>query len=100
MKRKMKTIDIDTVPYRKGMLRRQFNIDLPVYREDGYYVASCPLFNIEICERTIDDVCKAFLEDIQVLWEEYVEADDEELSKGAMELKQRLKESFCLAGSK
>lgn len=96
----MKTIGIDTVPYRKGMLTSQSNIDLPVYEKDGYYVASCPLLNIEICERSMDDVYKSFLEDIQVLWEEYAEADDDELSKGAMELKQYMKESFCLADSK
>ena len=93
------TISIDTVPYGKGMLRTQFNIDLPVYWEDGYYVASYPLFNIEICEKTIADVYKSIYEDIQVLWDEYARADDEELSKGAIELKRRLKESFYLAYS-
>lgn len=93
------TISIDTVPYGKGMLRTPFNIDLPLYLEDGYYVASYPIFNIEICEKTIVDVYKSFYEDIQVLWEEYANANDEELSKGAIELKHRLKESFYLAHS-
>lgn len=91
------TINIDTVPYGKGMLRTQFNIDLPVSLEDGYYVASYPLFNIEICEESFDNVYKSFCEDIQMLWDVYAKADDSELSSGAIELKRRLKESFHLA---
>ena len=75
---------INMIPYGRGFLKSAFDITLDIWKEEEYYLASFPLFDIEICEKSIPDVRIAFEEEICFLWDEYKQVSDQELSDSAI----------------
>lgn len=91
-------IKIDSVPYGEASLRASRVIALPVSLDHGWYVASWPELNMELCEQTMENLVRSFHEDIRMLWEDYAMADDSALTPLAIQLKRSLLASFSLIG--
>lgn len=87
---------INIIPYGQGFLRSEFDITLDIWVEDGYYLASYPMFNIELCEKSIDELRSSFEEEVCFLWDEYACVSDMCLSDEAIRLKEKLLQYFRL----
>ncbi len=88
------SLQVNTIPYGNGFLKADFNITLDIWKEEDYYLASYPPFDINLCEKSIEDTRTAFEEEICFLWDEYAKADDRELSSSAISLKNNLLQCF------
>ena len=85
---------INIIPYGKGFLKSEFDMTLDIWKEEDYFLASYPLFDIEICEKSIQEVKTAFEDEICFLWDEYTQTPNQNLSAGAIKLKEKLLEYF------
>ncbi len=90
------TFSFDIIPYGKAFLKTEFVITINVWKEENFFLTSFPLFGIELCEDSLEDLQLAFEEEIAFLWDEYVLAPDEKLNKDAIALKRILKQYFTV----
>jgi len=85
-------IEFDYIDYEDKRLRFKKRLVLtPNLDESGQlYVVNLPEFDLETFAYTRQEIIDGIKSDIRFLWDGYAKATDEELTEGALELKQRL----------
>lgn len=67
-------------------------------KDDQLFLANISALGIETFAETRDELISAVIDEIQVLWREYAEAEDSDLAPDALSLKQSLQDIFVEVG--
>lgn len=96
-------LEIDASPFeiegfefdgRRFRANRPLRVEPAFGKDDQLFLASVPMFGIDAFAETREELQAAVLDELQMLWREYVEAGDGELAPDARLLKQSLQGVF------
>jgi hypothetical protein len=83
---------------RRYRANRPIRVEPSFDQEDQIFSAVIPEFGVDAFAETRAELEAGIVDELQVLWREYAEADPDELAADAQELRKALRETFVEAG--
>ena len=88
---------IHQVPYDKhGLLVRREPLKMPVYIEEGYYLCDSADLEMQLWGENWQELRDVFHVMLCMCWKIYVKSDPNKLTKGALELRKNLMDTYEL----